>query len=197
MIAQAIFAPSAYRAPSPLNWQFNVSVRALASLHAPGWIASDNAPDTYAGAIEAMNTQGRVVVWTGASGGTIFDDQETNWAFRAWHDATHIRHALPFTPEGEAATAYVQAADLVAEYGDDTDVVEMVALLFCEVIGQVAHVTKTGAFPADQMAFARRNWRKYLGEAARVVGGLGHYTRPEKREARALALANKRLRLAR
>jgi hypothetical protein len=195
MLAQINRTPSAYRSPSPLNWQFNASVRALASLHAPGWIASDDAPATYDELDVTRAEHGRIVVWTGASERTIFDDIETNWAFRAWHDAAHLRHALPFTIEGETATAYVQAADIVAEYGDDTDAADMVALLLCEVIGQAEIFAACGEFPADQMAFARCNWRNYRGEAARIVGSLGHYTRPEKREARALALAAKRLRV--
>lgn len=195
MISQAIFAPSAYRAPSPLNWQFNIAARVLASLHAPGWIASDDAPATYDELDVTHSEHGRIVVWTGASESTIFDDAETNWAFRAWHDAAHLRHALPFTIEGETTTAYIQASDLVGEYGDSDDVLEMVALLLCEVIGQVEHVNATGAFPADQCAFARRNWRKFIPEAARVVGTLSVYSSARKREARAIKLAASRLRV--
>jgi hypothetical protein len=197
MIAQAIFAPSAYRAPSPLNWQFNVSVRVLASLHAPGWIASDDAPGEYEALAERFARDGRVTVWTGVSEGTIFDDPETNWAFRAWHDAAHLAHGLPFTVEGETATAYVQASHLIGEYGDDDDVVEMVALLLCEVVGQAQWLARYGEFPADQMAFARVNWRAFRPEAARIVGTLSVHDSARKREARAIKLAATRLRAVR
>lgn len=195
MIAQAIYAPSAYRPPSPLNWQFNAATRALASLHAPGWTASDDAPGDYETLAERVARDGRVTVWTGASENTIFDDVETNWAFRAWHDAAHLAHGLPFTVEGETATAYVQAAHLIGEYGDDDDVVEMVALLLCEVVGQAERFARYGEFPADQMAYARVYWPKFLGEAARIVGTLSVYNSARTREARAIKLAASRLRV--
>jgi hypothetical protein len=196
MIAQAIFAPSAYRAPSPLNWQFNIATRALAALHAPGWVASDDAPATYDELDVTRAEHGRIVVWTGASENTIFDDPETNWAFRAWHDAAHLAHGLLFTIEGETATAYVQASHLIGEYGDGDDVVEMVALLLCEVVGQAERLARYGEFPADQMAHARIYWPKFMPEAARIVGTLSVYPSARKREARAIKLASARLRVA-
>lgn len=196
MIAQAIFAPSAYRAPSPLNWQFNISTRALAALHAPGWTASDDVGplDDFEVIKRAFARDGRVTVWTGASENTIFDDAETNWAFRAWHDAAHLAHGLPFTIEGETATAYVQASHLIGEYGDGDDVVEMVALLLCEVVGQAERFARYGEFPADQMAYTRAYWPKFMPEAARIVGTLSVYPSARKREARAIKLASARLR---
>lgn len=191
MICENIRAASAYSPPAPFDWAFNIAARHLAALHAPGWISSDDAPAEYGDLAARFARDGFVTVWTGASEGTVFDDPETNWAFRAWHDAAHIRHALPFTLEGEVAAAYVQAADIVGEYGDGGDSVAMVSLLLCEVIGQAKWFARHGAFPADQMAFARANYAGFHDEAGALVARLALRDDARPREARALALARR------
>lgn len=148
---------------APFSPQLNAATWTLANcLHPTGWDARDHAPTSLEELNACVQGTGRLAVWNGASGDTIFGDPETNYAFRAWHDWVHWRYQLPFTPDGEAAAAFVQVRHLVSRYGDGSDVVEMAALVLCEVMGQVRYEKQTDAFPVDQRQFAREHvgdWR--------------------------------------
>lgn len=161
--------------PEPLNAALNVAVWTLANrCHPAGWDVADKAPETLEELTQEVTQRGRMTVWSGGSDGTVYADRETNWAARAWHDWAHWRYQLPFTLEGETATAFVQVAHLVDAYGDGADVVEMAALLLGEVVGQAAFYEVTGTFPPDQFAFTQRCARD-LGEtwAGYLVSRLG------------------------
>lgn len=100
--------------PLPLSTSLNVIVQHMAhKLFPTGYDVGPDAPDS----LEALNGQiaqrGRLVVYSGASDNTIFGAPEINHDFRAWHDWTHWRHQLPFTPEGEQQVAELQIGHMV------------------------------------------------------------------------------------
>jgi hypothetical protein len=86
-----------------------------------------------------------LVIWTGASEQTIFQDARVNWAFRAVHDAGHIESRLGFSIPEEVELAKRQAARF------DSDL--MKHLIFAEVALQAEYFQKTGQFVLDQKAF--------------------------------------------
>lgn len=142
---------------------FSIPFNAACVVHAArcwpqGFNSAPAAPATLAALCDEVDGTGRLTVWDGASGETIFGDPEINLQFRAWHDWAHWRYRLPFDMNGETAAAFVQAAQLTRTHGPDP---ELLALLFCEVIGQAHFYQSFGAFPDDQRSFCRVNRRHY------------------------------------
>lgn len=110
---------------------------------APKFEAKDMAPHSYE-TLKLASVSG-LVVWAGASEGTIYGCPTVNHAFRAWHDSLHLKLNAPFTLEGEARVAREQARIL----GGDVHG----AVILGEIVGQAEHFAKFGEFPTDQMAF--------------------------------------------
>lgn len=117
---------------------------------APKHEISDYAPSSYKELFESS----KLIVWSGASEATIYDDKQVNYAFRAWHDSLHIKLNADFTLEGETRVALEQARLI------DSD--KLAKILLAEVIGQAEYFAKHGEFPIDQIAFIER----YLKEGA-------------------------------
>lgn len=161
----------------PLSPTLNRAVLALAAKHWPhGWETTDE--DTQA-VVERQMTErcptrkvygclpecwspaGRFPVYAGASERTIFGDPAVNHAFRAWHDAWHLRLRAPFTPEGEERVYREQHVELVQWWSGDTSnenqklLRDALALLRAEILGQLEHQSAHGAFPVNQRAFVR------------------------------------------
>jgi hypothetical protein len=137
-----------------LDIQLNAAVHTIARrLFPSGYHVAEDAPDTLDKLCASFDAR-RYVVFSGASDHTIFDDAETNWAFRAWHDWHHWRGKLPFTPEGEAEACRRQQADLVTVYGDSPQTQRWADILDAEINGQLAYGRYHGGeFPTDQKAF--------------------------------------------
>lgn len=141
---------------APISKHFNAVVLTMANLILPrGFDVSDDAPGTFEELQAHYDRTGRILVWSGASENTIFGDREVNYAFRAWHDANHLRFALPFTLMGEMLVADIQKGQVRKRYGDGRYTDFYNALIEMEVVGQAKAFHETGAFPEDQMAFAR------------------------------------------
>lgn len=87
-----------------------------------------------------------LVIWTGASDSTIFQDTAVNCAFRALHDALHLKTRVGFSPQEEMYFGGIQAnmfdSDLMRE------------LVFSEVSGQARYYLETGKFVGNQIEFA-------------------------------------------
>lgn len=137
----------------PLDAGFNIAVRSIAArLYPTGYDVADDAPSS----LEELNAHvaatGRMIVWSGGSERTIFDDAETNYAFRAWHDWHHLKGQHPFDAEGEAAVFVRQRDQLRELYGVRP---AWEALLHAEIIGQLEYEAAHGCFPDDQRAFAQ------------------------------------------
>ncbi len=163
--AAAMVRPNRDRNAPPLSIAFNVAVLHITARALPcGFDVSPNAPQDYDSLVSHYDKTGRVLVWNGASGATIFSDPEVNFAFRAWHDSKHITARLPFTRAGELAALELQKADVRAIYtGATAD--SFCAFLDAEIRGQFDYCEKHGAFPVRQAAFALA----YLADAAQAV----------------------------
>lgn len=167
-----LIVPTTLANRKPLSAAFNVAVQQMASRLLPaGFDVGDNAPDTYADLRKHYQRTGRVLVDKGYSHKTSFADPEVNYAFRAWHDATHLRDKRRFTFDDEYKAAVAQHDDLCKVYGTETVfradqriadlskpgrpfLVAFVDLLMAETYGQQCYARNHGGdFPDDQYAF--------------------------------------------
>lgn len=114
------------------------------------FIAKDIAPNDESGLFSAPS----LVVWTGASDSTIFEDKLVNWSFRAFHDVAHLKTGLLFNPAHEIELGRIQASRMTSDL--------MRELIYCEVSLQAAHYLKTGQFVMNQREFTL-NYLKLKG----------------------------------
>lgn len=128
---------------------FSVELNAAILELAPAFTVRDEVPSTFP---QIMAAPG--IVWSGGSDATIYGDARVNWAFRAWHDATHCTMLYDFSFAGEAMTCEAQIAELLQRYPNAPAL--WPAILRAEVIGQALHYQQHGQFPEDQRAFVRR-----------------------------------------
>lgn len=106
------------------------------------YIVSDIAPNNE---IELFNQGSTITVWSGGSDNTIFGDARVNYAFRALHDALHIKTRLGFTHAEEYQLGKLQAS----QYDSDL----MSTLVYCEVVCQAKYHETTGLFVVNQVEF--------------------------------------------
>jgi hypothetical protein len=126
----------------------------------------DVSPNTFEALQAYWLKHKRVCVWDGASSDTIFGNEPTNWAFRAWHDYGHILTKGDFSLEGEVAVAHWQIA--ILEQHVETRLAKTpwlvsrhwdARLRFWKRLIQVEvieHFERTGEFPVNQRQFARK-----------------------------------------
>ena len=105
------------------------------------YTVKDKAPSTE---LELFNSPS-LVIWSGESHNTIYQDESVNWAFRAVHDDYHLKTGLGFSPEHEIEMGRIQASKI------DSDI--LAKLFYIEIAGQAEHYLKTGQFVQDQVAF--------------------------------------------
>lgn len=123
-------------------------VRALAPKHYP----TSDAPSTLESLLAAWDEQSDrgLPVWDGASDATIYEDDATNFAFRAWHDMLHVAHQAPFNGKGEREVALKQCRMARNAGMKDRDI----DALFFDVWGQFVYSElHDGEFPEDQALF--------------------------------------------
>jgi hypothetical protein len=158
----------------PINPTFNEASCHIASHIFPlGFDVCRSAPNTMDELCERMDCYGRMAIWSGDYSHTCFADTETWLQFRAWHDWVHYRFGAAFTMPGEHTSCHIQAGQLMRLYGRGDDVVEMIALLFCNVIGQLEAGMETGKPVPDGHAYCAANvasWRDY---AKNIVANQG------------------------
>ena len=147
---------------------FDAAVMTIARTVVPGgWDVADDAPSTFEQLSEHLATGRRMVVWSGASGLTIYGSPEVNFAFRAWHDWLHWQGNHPFTFEGETMVGWTQVEQLRKMFGHHPRLRQWQAYLFAEVIGQVMYAELNGGFPGNQRQFAQRLVDVLLDQQAR------------------------------
>lgn len=112
-------------------------LKQASSLH---YTVSDKAPNTFQ---DLYNSSG-LVIWSGASDNTIFNDPKVNWAFRALHDALHLKTGIGFTVPEEIELGRIQASQYTGIIAD---------IVYCEVAGQAEYYLKNGVFVQDQVGF--------------------------------------------
>lgn len=147
----------------PLN---ELSSQMAAKRFPQGYDVADDAPNTFEALKEHVAQTGRMSVWSGASGKTIFGDAKANYDFRAWHDACHLAGNHPFTPEGELG-AFNDMVEDVHEAADHTpEAAKTISLLHEEIIGQLTYGQNHGGeFPVNQRGFAAA----YLADPEKAV----------------------------
>lgn len=156
----------------PLSIRFNAAVMTMANKVCPdgydvgdefgywvgppdqmGYCTYPKVPDSLAELQDHVARTGRILVDGRHSDHTIFGCPEHNWAFRAWHDWTHLTIHAEFTLDGELAVAHRQIEDLCRVYGHNEDTRLWSRYIMAEVYGQACYHHTTGEFPADQVAF--------------------------------------------
>ena len=144
----------------------NDAVLAIAhDLMPEGFDVSPAAPQTFEALKAHYDKTGRVMVWDGASGHTIFGVPRVNHAFRAWHDYHHLTSGADFTKEGEEHVCLLQCNDLEERY--PAIVSDYLSLIVqAEIIGQFKYQEKHGGFPYYQYAFVR----DYLLDPSAAIG---------------------------
>lgn len=108
---------------------------------APKHTIKDVAPSTF----NEVWTQPNLIVWSGASHNTIWKDCVVNYAFRALHDALHIKTRIGFSPKEEMEIGRIQASQYESSL--------MAELVYIETAGQAEHYLKTGQFVENQIQF--------------------------------------------
>ena len=121
---------------------------------------SGDAPDDWQRLCEQTARDGFLTVWNGASDQTIYGSAEANWAFRAWHDTTHLNLDADFSLQGETVVAHAQAAE-AGEHG---------GLILADVLGQALYYDRWGRFPENQIAFVV----DYMADAERALSRPGY-----------------------
>lgn len=117
---------------------------------APKFLVSEYAPDTF----ESLNRHiGRLVVWSGNSDNTIYGDRHINYAFRAWHDAIHLKLNANFDLEGETRVAIEQCRLIQSDFAS--------RIIMLEVVEQVRYFNKYGQFPINQLEFIKKRLYAY------------------------------------
>ncbi len=83
-------------------------------------------------------------VWNGASENTIWNDPVVNFAFRALHDALHLKTKLDFSVDAEIEIGKIQANQFEGILAD---------IVFIETTGQAEFYKQNGVFVSDQKQF--------------------------------------------
>lgn len=143
-----------------------------------GWKPTHVAPDTLEELRDEYRASSRSKgrrqfrVWSGGSDATVYGSPDANYAFRFWHDITHVESGLGLTFQEELETAQLQVNQL-AGAGIPAGAVDLFRI---DTQGQTHYADLTGgAFPADQLAFAEfilDRWQgpKYLRQ--RVIDAI-------------------------
>jgi len=108
---------------------------------------ADQAPSTE---LELFNSTS-LVVWSGQSDNTIYQDATVNHAFRAIHDAVHIETGLGFSPQDEIEMGRIQAAKLASQCKS-----LLADLFYCEIAEQASYYEKNGVFIPNQVEFTQK-----------------------------------------
>jgi hypothetical protein len=114
------------------------------------YIVKDIAPNTEKG----LFNESTLIIWSGESNNTIYQDASVNYAFRALHDALHITTGLGFSHDHEIELGRIQASQYDSQLMQD--------LVYCEVALQAKYHQETGLFLKDQVSFTQ-NYLKGLG----------------------------------
>lgn len=149
---------SVFFVAEPLSRSLNVAILSIAGRLFPTGFdtALTGAPDTLEKLNAHIERTGRMLVYSGHSDATIFDCENVNHAFRAWHDWCHWKGQFAFDAQGEKQAFEMQCDHLRKVYGEDhPELSHWVAILDAEINGQVQHSAVHGHFPHDQKAFVK------------------------------------------
>lgn len=112
------------------------------------------APDTDMTMFTQAKCGSGLVIWSGGSDATIFQQPSDNWAFRAWHDSVHLIGCVGFLCENEDLVCELQKQAMFARFGVNSVTEIFAKLIDCEISGQCGYFERTGQFVDDQKQFA-------------------------------------------
>lgn len=125
------------------------------------WAVSENVPEHWTEVKDYIQRTGTIVVWSGGSEQTIYEDPKVNYQFRAWHDYFHFVLDQPFTTDGETvvAEAQVRVATAILKGAHARHrLIQLVSeLIMCEITEQACGYFATGKFEDDQVAFTLKH----------------------------------------
>ena len=110
------------------------------------YTVADRAPNDEKSLFERSKSQG-LVIWSGASDNTIFKDNAVNWAFRAFHDHSHLTTGLGFSPNDEIKLGNLKLVN--CKYLQE--------ILRLEVSEQARYYLNNNIFVDDQVQFMREH----------------------------------------
>lgn len=159
-------------AQASINLSRFVTAQAIAAERLVGfsWKPSANAPSQFS----ALKRAYLASTWTGQRllvsdehcEETIYISALENYAFRFWHDVTHVRMDQGFDLDGEIIVARSHLAVLTAAgWGEGSPEYE---LFRAETLGRALCFNASGQFPNNQPCFARRAVTSSLGRAIRA-----------------------------
>lgn len=119
-------------------------------LNLPQYEIRDLAPETLKDVVSTFKNTGKLVIWSGASENTIWGDSHSNYLFRAWHDYIHILTLGEFNSQGEKLVALKQMSQVGTIFARFIEI---------EVIEQLNHFEKNGAFPTNQLEFFKKLYK--------------------------------------
>lgn len=143
----------------PIMPEFNNAVLYIQRLLLPDGFdltADETQVDTLDKVYHHYTEEGRILVWSGGSDMTIYQDAKVNHAFRAWHDYLHVTMQATFTKAGEAnvCTKHNRQIDLYLSHLYNAATRQrMKRLMDIEINQQVAELYRTGSFVHDQYQF--------------------------------------------
>ena len=142
----------------PLYRALNRVVKTMVGLGKIRYRVADNYRDMlFADVQDHYARTGEIPVWGGASDNTVFASAPINHAFRAWHDHVHIGLRLGFDLLSESRVCEYQTRSLLRlPWLSAVQRRVCGALLHTEIVEQARYYDRTGAFPVDQLGFARR-----------------------------------------
>lgn len=105
------------------------------------YIVKDDAPSNE----EELLNSSTLVIWSGGSEKTIYNDKTVNYAFRALHDEMHLKTGFNFSIENEIELGRLQASKYTSSL--------MQELVFCEIAGQAMYFQKYNKFLENQYEF--------------------------------------------
>jgi hypothetical protein len=138
---------------------FDMVSRHMASVQCPeGWVPISPAPNSLQELKGYWDAKGMLAVSRDYSTDTIYDDCAGNWAFRAWHDKTHLLLNADFDRKGELAVFRKQCADMRRYWPpflpfSEEHFAMMVNIIRCEIVGQFDYNEATGLYPQYQRRF--------------------------------------------
>lgn len=157
----------------PMIPLFNDATNMIASRIFPlGFDICHAAPNRVDDLHTAMNYLGRMAIWDGEHEDTCFGDTETWRQFRAWHDWVHYRYDGAFTLPGEHKVLHIQAGQLMRCYGRADDVIDMIALMFCNILGPL-EAAAAGKAGVSGREFCEANWESWKPYARELVNEQG------------------------
>lgn len=158
---------------TPMNQAFNDATNCIAARIFPlGFDICRAAPNTMTELEAALNIHGRMAIWDGEWEDTCFADTETWRQFRAWHDWVHYRYDCAFSLPGEHKALHIQAGQLMRLFGRGEDVVEMIALMFCNIVGPL-EAAEEGLPKVSGREFCERHVGDWMDYAAEIVAKQG------------------------